>query len=66
MRGQAIAISQISLDTGITIGAMAMGPIALFSGYPTAFIFTATITILGTVAFLGIRTAWKKEEKIYT
>jgi len=65
-RGQAVAVSGTATDLGITSGAMSMGPVILFGGYSTAFLSTAAIVASGTVAFLGVRAVWKKEEKAYT
>ncbi len=66
MRGQAIAISSTAIDVGIFTGAMSLGPVAMWAGYQSAFIITGIVVLGGTIAFMGIRRAWKKEEKVYT
>jgi hypothetical protein len=43
-----------------------MGPIAMFSGYPAAFLSTGLVIVGGTIAFIAIRAVWKTDEKIYT
>lgn len=65
-RGQAVGVSGTATDLGITTGAMSMGPVIVLGGYAAAFLSTASIVATGMVAFLGVRTAWKREEKRYT
>ncbi len=66
LRGQAVAVSGTAMDMGISTGSMGMGPIAMFGRYPAAFLSTGVVIVGGTLAFIGIRAVWKKEEKIYT
>jgi len=66
LRGQAVAVSGTSTDVGVSMGAMGMGPVVIAGGYSAAFITTGAAIVAGAAAFLGIRAAWKKEEKIYT
>jgi len=66
LRGQGVAVSGTAVDTGISFGAIGMGPVAMQGGYAAAFGATAAVVVAGTVSFLGIRTVWKKDEKTYT
>ena len=66
LRGQAVAIAGTATDGGVSIGAICMGPVAMQGGFSMMFQTTAVLLVAGSIAFLGIRLAWKKKEKIYT
>jgi len=65
-RGKAVSVSQTATEAGISAGAFGMGPVVLGGGFPVAFGSAAALVAGGTVAFLGVRAAWKKEEVVYT
>jgi len=66
LRGQAVSVAGAATDAGISTGAIGMGPIAMTGGFPTMFGTAAVFVVVGTAAFLGVRSMWKKEERIYT
>jgi len=66
LRGQAVAVGGMCMDTGTSGGAIGMGSVVSQVGYYPAFGSAAVVVLAGTAAFLGFRKWWKKEEKIYT